>query len=125
MRQLASKAIVDMAASDIQTTGQQEIPTSRFNPLKIIIPVFLALLSVSLMSQWYAGNVSFPRYCKSPDTTLDALQELIKDNPVIDNDQRRRYMIAAKILFLHPKHNDESKSDYMLRLRQLMLKKCQ
>lgn len=98
---------------------------SGFNPLKIIIPLLLALLSVSLMSQWYASNVSFPRYCKNPETSLNAVEVLIQDEPAIDDGQRRQYMIAAKILFLHPQHHNESKPDYLLRLRHLMLVKCQ
>lgn len=109
----------------MQTGDEQESAGPRFNPLKIIIPVLLALLSVSLMSQWYANNVSFPRYCKSPETTLTALAELLEEESLLDNDQRRQYMIAAKILFLYPKHNDENKTDYLLRLRQLILVKCQ
>jgi hypothetical protein len=114
-----------MSEFDIQTQGQPEKAHTKFNPLKIIIPVLVALLSVSLMSQWYARNVSFPRYCKDPDTMLNAVQEMIKENPQIENDQRRQYMIAAKMLFLHPKNNHESATDYMARLRQLMLVKCQ
>ena len=125
MFRLAQVVTVDMAGLDIQSSDTQEVTGPRFNPLKIIIPVLLALLSVSVMSQWYARNVSFPRYCNSPDTTLAALQELLDERAEIDNDQRRQYMIAAKMLFLHPKHNNESKTDYLLRLRHLMLAKCQ
>jgi hypothetical protein len=122
---VCSRIAVDMTVPGSQSAQGQTVIGPRFNPLKIIIPVLLALLSVSLMAQWYANNVSFPRYCNSPEETLNALQVLLQDEPVIDNDQRRRYMIAAKILFLHPKDYDESKSDYMLRLRHLMLVKCQ
>jgi hypothetical protein len=122
---VCSRVTVDMSVPGNQSVPDQTVIGPRFNPLKIIIPVLLALLSVSLMSQWYANNISFPRYCNNPEETLNALQVLLQDEPVIDNDQRRRYMIAAKILFLHPKDSNESESDYMLRLRHLMLTKCQ
>lgn len=111
-----------MTIADHHSTEQPE--QAPFNPLKIIIPVLIALLSVSVMAQWYANNISFPRYCNNPENTLMAVRELIKEQPLIDNDQRRRYMIAAKILFLHPQNNNENESDYLSRLRLLMLAKC-
>ena len=113
-----------MGLTENHQTRQPAVTASRFNPLKIIIPVLLALLSVSLMSQWYARQVSFPRYCNSPDATLDALQVLLDDEPAIDNNQRRQYMIAAKMLFLHPRENNESKTEYLQRLRHLMRVEC-
>lgn len=120
-----SRVAADMNVPAKQTARRQTVTDPRFKPIKIIIPVLLALLSISLMSQWYANNISFPRYCKNPERALNAVQVLLQDEPVIDDNQRRQYMIAAKILFLHPKNNHESKSDYMLRLRHLMLAKCQ
>jgi hypothetical protein len=95
-----------------------------FNPLKIIIPVLLALLSISLMSQWYASNISVPRYCKNPEKTLQSLEKLLDESSLIENEQRRQAMIAAKLLFLHPRQNDESRADYLQRLRYLMLAQC-
>ena len=114
-----------MIMRESQSPPQMKNKSSRFKPLKIVIPVLLALLSISLMAQWYAHNVTFPRYCKNPEATLQTVEELVNDDAEIDNNERRQYMIAAKILFLHPKNNNESKSDYMLRLRQLMMVECQ
>jgi len=113
-----------MAEADASSRQKAEITEPRFNPLKIIIPVLLALLSVSLMSQWYASQISFPRYCKSPEITLKALRELLEAVPVIDSAQRRQSMIAAKILFLYPMYGNENNSDYLLRIRQLMSVEC-
>ena len=97
----------------------------RFNPLKIIIPVFLALLFISLMSQWYANNVSLPRYCQDPQKALQSLEGLINDSSRLKDEQRRQDMIAAKLLFLHPRLSDESSEDYLQRLRYLMLSECE
>ena len=113
-----------MSVGESQQIAPPAAAAARFNPLKIIIPVLLALLSVSLMSQWYARQVSFPRYCSSPEATLAALQVLLEEDGVIDNDQRRKYMVAAKMLFLHPRENNETSADYLQRLRQLMLSEC-
>ena len=96
----------------------------RFNPLKIIIQVLLALLSVSLMSQWYANNVSLPRYCEDSQKALQSLEGLMNESSPLKDEQRRQNMIAAKLLFLHPRLSDESSEDYLHRLRYLMLAEC-
>ncbi len=95
-----------------------------FNPLKVIIPVLIALLSVSLMAQWYASNVTLPRFCKDPQQALRQLSKLLDDEASIQNEHRRQTMIAAKLLFLHPMKQDESKPDYLRRLNYLMLNQC-
>ncbi len=107
-----------------QPETDQEIITTPFNPLKVVIPVLLALLSVSLMAQWYASNVTVPRYCKKPEQTLRNLSSLLDEKSVTQTQQRRSMMIAAKLLFLHPMKQNESKSDYLTRLRYLMLNQC-
>lgn len=101
-----------------------ELTAKAFNPLKIIIPVLIALLSVSLMAQWYANNVTVPRYCKKPEQTLRHLSILINSNNDMNNENRRDYMIAAKLLFLHPKEDSESKHEYIQRLRYQLLNTC-
>lgn len=100
----------------------ESLPT--FNPLKIFIPVLMTLLLISVMAQWYASNISFPRYCKNPEKTLLNLGKLLDLNETPDKSQRRQYMIAAKLLFLHPKQNDESRHEYLQRLHYLLMKKC-
>ena len=95
-----------------------------FNPLKVIIPVLLALLSVSLMAQWYARNVSMPRYCEKQQLTLRYLSQLLDNIDTTTTDQRRQTMIAAKLLYLHPREQSESKEEYLSRLRYLMLNQC-
>ena len=106
------------------SSGQAGQLAPRFNPLKIIIPVLLALLSVSLMSQWYASNVSVPRYCDNPEMALLSLETLMDEPSPIKHEQRRQTMIAAKLLFLYPRQSNESGADYLQRLRYLMLSEC-
>ncbi len=108
-----------------QQSPVRENPTqSTFNPLKIIIPVLLSLLLISLMAQYYARQISLPRYCNNPQEALQSLNTLLEDESKIDNSQRRRYMVAAKILFLHPKQNDESTTDYLNRVKFLLMSEC-
>lgn len=107
-----------------QPSVSLELSPAGFNPLKIILPVLLALLAISMMSQWYANNISMPRYCKQPELSLQFLHALVEEDTRIDEDQRRQYMIAAKLLFLHPRKSGENSSDYMLRMRQIMMSEC-
>ena len=96
-----------------------------FSPLKIIIPVLFALLAISLMAQWYASHVSLPRYCENPEQALHNLDQLLRPEAKISDAERRQYMIAAKLLFLHPQREDETVDDYQQRLRYLLLNECQ
>lgn len=98
--------------------------TPGFSPLKIIVPVLLALLAISTMAQWYARHVSLPRYCAQPDITVQNLERLLDETPKIDDAQRRGYMVAAKILFLHPREDSENKADYLARVRLLISSEC-
>ena len=98
--------------------------THQFNPLKIIIPVLLALLSISLMAQWYANNIILPRYCEDPQKALQSLRELMDESSQLKHQQRRQNMIAAKLLFLHPQQSDESSENYLQRLRYLIQSEC-
>ena len=113
-----------MKQQENQIEHEQELIEPPFNPLKVIIPVLLALLSVSLMAQWYASNVSLPRYCKKPQQTLRYLSQLLDNKDTITTEQRRETMIAAKLLYLHPRQQSEKKADYLRRLRYLMLNQC-
>ncbi len=101
-----------------------EPTTPGFSPLKIIVPVLLALLAISAMAQWYARHVSLPRYCGQPDIAMQNLASLLDENPKIDDAQRRGYMVAAKILFLHPREGGENKADYLARVRRVILSEC-
>lgn len=107
----------------LKTEAQQSAEPA-FNPLKVIIPVLLSLLAVSLMAQWYAANVSVPRYCQDPQQALLNLHKLLDQNSTIEPAQRRASMIAAKLLYLHPRTEDESQTDYLQRLRYLLLNQC-
>ena len=95
-----------------------------FNPLKIILPVLGALLSVSLMAQWYASHVSLPRYCENPDQALHSIERLLRDQADLDRANRRNDMIAAKLLYLLPQQSGESSAAYLQRLRYRLLSEC-
>ncbi len=97
---------------------------SPFNPLKIVLPVLAALLAISLMAQWYASHVSLPRYCDDPDRALRSLQRLLQDQASLDRNNRRRDMIAAKLLYLLPQQSGESERAYLQRLRYRLLSEC-
>jgi len=105
-------------------SGQVDLPESGFNPFKIIIPVIIALLLISLISQWYAANVLVPRYCNQPERALLSLEILLDESSPLLDQKRLQTMIAAKLLFLYPRQSEESKSAYLRRLQHQIQVQC-
>ncbi len=98
---------------------------NNFNPWKIIIFVTIALLTISILSNWYAQQVTLPRYCDNPEQTLHLLQKILTEERPAGEEARRSYIIAAKLLFLVPRKSEETLPDYLDRVRQNLLQtKC-
>jgi hypothetical protein len=97
---------------------------STFNPWPLIIFVGLALLAISLLSHWYAQEVTLPRYCENPEQTLQLLQKILTEERPAGEETRRPYIIAAKLLFLVPRQSDEAIEDYLDRVRYHLREQC-
>lgn len=95
-----------------------------FNPLQVIIPVLLLMLSVSFAARWYSQQVSLPRYCENPEQTLMYLQKIITETRPAGEQSRRPYIIAAKLLFLLPRESLETEQVYIERVRQHLKRQC-
>ena len=102
----------------------KEIPPFRLWPL--VLGVLLTLLTISFATQWYAQNVSMPRYCEDPVQALEHVRQLLtEESPAGDSfEARRPYIIAAKLLFLVPRKSDEDDTAYLLRIRQHLEQQC-
>jgi hypothetical protein len=97
---------------------------STFKPWRIIIFVALTLLAISLLSRWYAQQVTLPRYCENPEQTLHLLQQILTEARPAGDETRRPYIIAAKLLFLVPRQADEAIPAYLNRVRDHLREQC-
>ncbi len=70
-------------------------------------------------ADWYARNVSLPRYCDDPAAAAMRVREILTDSvSATDRAERRPYIIAAKLLFLVPRADGETTDAYAARLRR-------
>lgn len=95
-----------------------------FNPLQVIVPVLLLMLSVSFAARWYSQQVTLPRYCEDPEQALNYLQKIITETRPAGEASRRPYIIAAKLLFLLPREAFEPDQAYIVRVQQYLRKQC-
>ncbi len=100
----------------------QTIP--EFRPVRLIGFVLISLLSISLWLKWYTGAVSLPRYCKNPVETLQHLEKVLTEKTPAQDNARKPYLIAAKLIYLIPQQSTESVPDYLKRLRARIEEQC-
>jgi hypothetical protein len=95
-----------------------------FHPVPIVLVVLAVLLLVSFAGNWYAGQVSLPRYCQQLEVVLPRLARIITENRPAGGQVLRDYVVAAKLEFLVPRTADESLDAYLLRLRRRLEQQC-
>jgi hypothetical protein len=95
-----------------------------FRPVRLVLAALAALLLVSFAGNWYAGQVSLPRYCQQPELALQRLAAIISENRPAGEDARRDYIVAAKLEFLVPPTADEPLDAYLQRLGRLLEQQC-
>lgn len=95
-----------------------------FQPVRLVLAVFAALLLVSFLGHWYAGQVSLPRYCDQPELVLQRLAAIITEKRPAGEEARRDYIVAAKLKFLVPPTADEPLDAYLQRVRRRLEQQC-
>ncbi|MFQ5564659.1 MAG: hypothetical protein ACE5FO_13945 [Parvularculaceae bacterium] len=103
---------------------EEPLQPGRFRPLRVILAVLGAMLTVSAYANWYAASVSVRRYCKNPEQTLSLLESVVTKNSPAGDSSRRPYLIAAKLLYLIPQEEGETMADYQARLRRELIERC-
>ena len=88
-----------------------------FRPLKLIFIIALILLGISVAAQWYAGNITLPRYCENPAQTLERVRRLLTQARPAGDGDRKPYIIAARLTFLIPRKSEETLERYLERLQ--------
>ena len=84
----------------------------------------LLLVGVFDAAEWYAGRVSIPRYCGSPDVTLELVRETLSEQQPASETSTRPYVVAAKLIYLIPQKDGEPIGDYLARLRLRIAESC-
>ncbi|MBE9540325.1 MAG: hypothetical protein IMF06_14675 [Proteobacteria bacterium] len=92
--------------------------------LRITGMVLLVMLLISAWARSYSENVSLPRYCDNPHSTLTHLEKVLHEPRPAGDDSRRPYIIAAKLLFLLPRELEETESAYLARVRRHIEDTC-
>jgi len=109
-------------------SNRENINGSTF-PIGKIFPfvavVVLLMLSVSSAIEWYANEVSLPRYCGDPEEALRYLEADLRDERPAGEESRRPYLIAAKLIFLVPRDGDESIPEYLDRVELEIRSRCE
>ena len=88
----------------------------RFQPLPTIAFTLALMLGISVGVQWYAREVSAPRYCADRHGTLALLERIVTEPRPAGDEARRPYLVAAKLLFLVPRQSDETVRAYLYRV---------
>ncbi|MCP3661372.1 MAG: hypothetical protein GY696_02575 [Gammaproteobacteria bacterium] len=96
-----------------------------FRPLKLIMGVLLTLLLISAAAQWYARNITMPRYCEDPAGILARVRKLLTEERPAGDGDRKPYIIAARLTFLIPRESNEPLESYMDRLTRHIDQQCQ
>lgn len=116
------KAQLSEPVADKQTLTPHEIPA--FNPWQLIGIVVIMLLSITVWLRWYTGAVSMPRYCDNPVETLHYLEKVLTEKTPAQENSRRPYIIAAKLIYIIPRQRDELITDYLQRLKIRIAEQC-
>ncbi len=97
---------------------------SRFRPFRLVLVVMAALLLVFQASDWYAGQVSLPRYCEQQALMLQHLAAINTEERPAGDQPRRNFVVAAKLEFLLPRMADEPVDAYIVRVRSRLEREC-
>ena len=97
---------------------------NRFKPWRVVVPVLLISLAISAWSSWYGRQVSIPRYCVDTVQTVHILERVLLEPDPAGEESRRPYIIAAKLLFLLPRNQDEPVAEYLRRVRAELESRC-
>lgn len=84
----------------------------------------LVLIGVFDAAEWYAEQVSIPRFCESPDATLERVRETLSKQRPASDASTRPYVVAAKLIYLVPRKDGETLEDYLARLRLRIAESC-
>ncbi len=95
--------------------------------VRLVVVVLVALVAIGAIfrgAEWYADNVSMPRYCTDPAPTLERIERILTEARPAGDQTTRPYVVPAKLLYLVPRGQDESVPIYLARLRRHIDASC-
>ena len=75
-------------------------------------------------AEWYADTAALPRYCGNPASTLTHLRKILLKETPPDIRAKRPYVVAAKLIFLVPRRDDEPLEAYLARVQAKIDRAC-
>lgn len=107
--------------------GASSSPRHGRAPIRLLagfLAAALVLIGVFDAAEWYAGQVSIPRYCASPDAAVERVRETLSEKRPASEAGTRPYVVAAKLIYLIPRKDGEPVDDYLARLRLSITESC-
>jgi hypothetical protein len=86
--------------------------------------VSVILLFVFKSAEWRSDTVSLPRYCDDPSYHVGLVREILSEEDPAGEENRRPYIIAAKLIYLVPQNVDERLKSYLVRLEHVIREVC-
>ncbi len=96
----------------------------KFFPLRIVAAVLLVMLVISFWVSWYTEEVALSRYCGDPQQTLERLQSVLQNPRPAGDGSRFNHLVAAKLIYLIPRHSEESVATYLSRVQIRLSRHC-
>lgn len=95
-----------------------------FQPVRLVVTILLLLLAISIAAQWYANNITLPRYCDNPEQTLRQIRQVLTEKRPAGDGDRKPFIKATRLTFLVPRESNEALSDYLDRLQRHIDRQC-
>jgi len=92
--------------------------------LIVFVLTAATMLFIFNSADWYANKSALPRFCEKPVQTVAIVEEILTSPTPGEGKERRPYIVAAKLIFLVPRKEDEPMPDYLLRLRDRISNSC-
>ena len=112
------------ASSQARASRAGQFPKPLLGLLVVFVLAATVLSFAFHAAEWRAQNSLIPRYCDAPERHLAAVRRLLTQSKPVDAAGRRVYMIAAKLLFVVPRTQDETVDTYISRLRGRIAETC-
>ena len=117
-----------MYQSDTEAADSRTGSSASPKGLGLIAAVFIlaaaGLVGVFQAAERYGDGVLVTRYCANPEATVEMIGRILADRRPAGDQSRRPYIIAAKLIYLVPRHEGESLAVYQNRLRQHIERRC-